>query len=327
MKPIITIGKLHFDDLEPKRFEDLSLALLFKLRRWADIQNNGRKGDDDGIDISAIEEIENGVRRTWFVQCKRYLSITKCELKSIVDKILSNNNAIPDILLLIISCDLSKNKIEYFQDYCIIKGIKNPQLWTASILEAKLLAEYHDLLFAYFGVNLNMEKNNRIATIRRNIKLKKRMINDFANEKCYHVIIRSIDDMSYPEVDDSKVGISSWFKVDFKDFYHNGIEVVLRMEEGIFDNKGYWDIVESKDTISKGKYSTGNILIVGRIPYVNIIDYDIDGDGFYRCPHIYCDFNNSGQPYEDIVHYHLTSDYNQHAYCPSLENRFRMKQE
>ena len=52
---------------------------------------------------------------------------------------------------------------------------------TASILEAKLYSEYHDLLFAYFGVNLSLQRGSRIATIRRNISFKKKMRNDFVN--------------------------------------------------------------------------------------------------------------------------------------------------
>lgn len=336
-----THGRLHFEDLDPSRFEDLSLSIVYRLNRWAEINHFGRSGSDDGIDIHTAEEMENGKQRIWFIQCKRYLKLTASGLKTIVDDIVTKNPTLPDVLLLIVSCNLSKKSNEYFNKYAKDKGIPNPRIWSASVIEAKLYAEYHDLLFAYFGVNLNFEKRNKIATVRRNIKLKHRMREDFIKkqinpsetikcpyEKFMHSesIIHSIDDTVYPDIDEYSIGISSWFKVELYNFYYNGLEVIIGLEECILDEEGYWDIVEYDDIHRKEKYRTKKVYVIGRIPYENIIDYDLYGDDYYNCPHIYCDFKNNGMPYEEIV-YSIVSNKNDDGYSFDwrLKNNQRKK--
>jgi len=106
-----TTNQLHFEDLDPIRFEELILAMAYKWRRWESINHFGKLGSDDGIDIEATENI----------------------------------------------------------------------VWDKSILETMLYTDYQNLLFAYFGINLIKEYNNKIKTIRRNIALKKRMHLDFLN--------------------------------------------------------------------------------------------------------------------------------------------------
>lgn len=60
MKTTRTNGRLHFEDLDPMRFEDLALSMVYRLNRWEVIHHFGRSGNDDGIDIQAVEELENG---------------------------------------------------------------------------------------------------------------------------------------------------------------------------------------------------------------------------------------------------------------------------
>ena len=323
MKPTITIAKLHFDDLDPLRFEDLSVDMVYRLRRWNKINHYGRKGSDNGVDIYAEEELENGAGRTWFIQCKRYTKVNRNELKNIIDEVIVKNSIIPDVLLLVISCDVTKTNTEFFTNYAIEKGIKNPQLWTASIIETKLYSEYHDLLFVFFGVNLNANRNNRIATIKRNIKMKHRMKEDFINnllnpsessKRPYkklvfaEAIIHSVDDYTYPNVDEKSIGISGWFKVELYDFYYNGLEVIIGIEKIIVNSEGYWDIVSIADEAMLEKYQSNAVYVVGRIPFENIVEYDLSGDDFYNSPHIYCDYKNHGLPYEDIVYYTISQE-------------------
>lgn len=40
----------------------------------------------------------------------------------------------------------------------------------------------------------------------------------------------------------------------------------------------------------------------GQIPFENIIEIDIDGDEYYRFPHLYCDYPSGFNPYEAIVY-------------------------
>lgn len=341
MKVTRTTNRLHFEDLDPQRFEDLALALVYRLNRWIDINHYGRSGGDEGIDINAVEELENNTTRSWFIQCKRYKRITKRELKEIIDRIINKNKQLPDILLLIIACNIRRSSIEYFKKYANEKRIKRAIVWTASLLETKLYSDYHDLLFAYFGISLTTRRREKIATIRRNIKMKQRMRKDFISRsfdpnetikrpykkfKYSEVLIRSIDDNLYPEVDENHIGISPWFKVELYNFYHNGIEVILRVVPGIFDKNGNWDVIHNaKPEVKKG-YSEENLFMIGRIPYENIIDYDLEGDEYDDFPHIYCDFKNNGEPYEEIVYSTISKSSDKgYTYDYRLDNKKRKR--
>jgi len=51
-----TLNPLHFEDLEPHRFEDLVRQLAYDFREWDSIEAIGRLGSDEGIDIRATEK-------------------------------------------------------------------------------------------------------------------------------------------------------------------------------------------------------------------------------------------------------------------------------
>lgn len=115
-------------------------------------------------------------------------------------------------------------------------------------------------------------------------------------------IIRDISRMdNYPKVIDDKKGISSWFGVEVKDLYHRGIEVILRIDGLVYiENLRQW------------RYSTDeennivNAYLVGQIPFDVIRGVEWNGDEYYRCPHIFCEFNKKEkQPYENLVYYVL----------------------
>ena len=61
-----TINQLHFEDLDPIRFEELILAMAYKWRRWESINHFGKLGSDDGIDIeeSFKEKCKNIIKQT-----------------------------------------------------------------------------------------------------------------------------------------------------------------------------------------------------------------------------------------------------------------------
>ena len=159
------------------------------------------------------------------------------------------------------------------------------------------------------------------AAIRRNLDLRDRMSRDlrktvdelrelprphypyeeFANDG--EAIIRSIEDKTYPEVEESEPprAISGWFKVEMYDFYYNGLVVLLGLERGIVDASGNWRILGYEEDFDSNVYREIHIWRIGRIPWRNIVDYDMVRDEYYSIPHIYCRFADSGMPYEDIV--------------------------
>jgi len=115
-------------------------------------------------------------------------------------------------------------------------------------------------------------------------------------------IIRDISRMdNYPSVDDRKKGIASWFKVEIKDLYYRGIEVILRIDGLVYvENLRQWRYSENNE---KGAV---NAYLVGQIPYDVIRGVEWNGDEYYNYPHIYCEFSKKKkQPYENLVYYKL----------------------
>jgi len=314
-----TINQIHFEDLDPIRFEELILSVVYRMARWDTISHPGKKGSDDGIDIEAIEVLENGKERSYHFQCKRYSKLNTTQLKGIIDNYFKKNDEIPDKYILVTACNLSKKNMDAFRLYAKSKGFQSVDIWTKTVLEARLYAEHHDLLFAYFGINLSKQRNDAIASLRRNISLKHKMHNDFIKPlkdmpdretrlRCpwerfisSEVIIRSIDDTSYPENELLIQGHYGYHKAEIYDFYYNGLVVFAFPYVRNIVVKAY-RLYAKNDDGSEGEYEAKNITatIFGYIPYNNIIDYDLDGDEFYMMPHLFCDFSNGESPFEFI---------------------------
>src|SRR6266436_4252124 len=81
-----TLAPIHFEDLDPHRFEDLVRQLAYDFRQWQSIESTGRGGGDDGFDIRAYEPVLAAVPEDdeaqeesahpmegnlWMIQCKR----------------------------------------------------------------------------------------------------------------------------------------------------------------------------------------------------------------------------------------------------------------
>src|SRR5689334_22898436 len=100
--PTRTIGPLHFEDLEPRRFEDLVRQLAYEFRPWRQLEATGRSGSDEGFDVRGFErdaepseeEPEEGEvgragteDRIWLIQCKREKAIGPTKLVRYLDDI------------------------------------------------------------------------------------------------------------------------------------------------------------------------------------------------------------------------------------------------
>lgn len=155
--------------------------------------------------------------------------------------------------------------------------------------------------------------------VKRNIAMKKRMEKDFLRrldrrakwpyEKFAHseIVIRSVDDETYPELQDL-ASLGAWFKVEVWDFYHNGLEVIICPEAGVVDKHGKWAVVEYGQEYDASKYEKVTLIRVGRIPWRNIVDYDLSGDKHYRCAHVYCKYADNGSPYERVAYYLINDE-------------------
>ena len=117
-----------------------------------------------------------------------------------------------------------------------------------------------------------------------------------------------IDDTTYPDVDVKSTGISGWFKLEIWDFYHNGIEFVVRVEYAVVDKDRCWALIEHDQKYDENIYRKIKLFRLLRIPFRNIVDFDTIGDEYYPHPHIYCRFADGGEPYEGS-RYVIIGDY------------------
>lgn len=222
--PSRTYNPLHFEDLEPHRFEDMVRQLIYDFREWSDIQAVGRSGADKGVDIRAIERVattaiidpdENeeeyqesrldGERREWIFQCKRYSQITPKKLVSIINEDLSQQKQPPHAYVVVAACNFSSAAREEFRREMVERQIAEFYLWGKAELEDRLYQpKYDHLLFAYFGISIQARKRSHRTELRSNLTLKKklvRVLGDIRGGHFQQVLIRDPSDMRYPIID------------------------------------------------------------------------------------------------------------------------------
>lgn len=314
--PTNTTNRLHFGDLENRRFEDLGLNIVSRLHEWKEIYHYGRSRNDGGIDIHAILS-QDDEDQHWMIQCKRYAKFAKNEADEVI-KDLNARYAKPYKLLVIVACDISRETVDYFKHQCAKASIPAGEIWPASVLEAKLYKEHKDLLLVYFGVKLENKFASNATRIRYANKMKKRLekelyiaspyrsslihtpYNKFSNSSA---IVRSVDDETYPYIKDG----SEWFKENFYNIVHNGLEMWLGAAGGhyiLMDKTGRWEL--TKDYFEKRKndsqYAWAKIMIIGRIPFEDIVDCVPNGDEYGSDPHIFCHFKYEDGPFKQVTH-------------------------
>lgn len=314
-RPTRTTNPLHFEDLSPGRFEDLAMNLVYRVKQWEDIHHDGRAGGDDGVDIRAIEKAVDGSLRRWFVQCKRYKLITPKEIRKAVDDALAKSPEPPDVLLFVLGCDVSLRARTAFEKQAFARGAGAAIVWTSSKLEAMLRADHPDLLFTFFGISMARHQRSVESDLRRTLTLKKKLKRLLPKSKYYpDIIVRAIDDTSYPDIEDpGEDQIHGWFKREFGGHDPKGIDLILRVENLIVDRETQaWAIVDHTDPevrkadgevdkiIDANRYEMVKTYEIGRIPFRNIFEADDENDDYYPGVHLYVRYADAGMPYEVI---------------------------
>lgn len=342
-----TLNPLHFEDLEPHRFEDLVRQLAYGFRNWSSLEATGAVGADEGKDIRGIElasliadhrngaledsEVENEPtyqRREWRIQCKRYKSLTPKQITTIVKEAVPNVSEIPHGLIIAAPCKLSDKAITAFHKERISLGIPEGHLWTRNHLEDMLFRPENDhLLFAYFGISLQIKRQDHLRAIRTITAIKRKLlrlgeINGFDNDRiCVDCLIRRVDDDTYFTRDsflkqyhnDRK---TSWHQAVLSGFYLKGALIEINTYTGWVKSDGSWDVLRGTfrlpgvhtdahelfehpqwppalaqliDSIPEGERKL--ISVIGLLPFTNILEIDPFGDALYPMPHIYCSTN------------------------------------
>lgn len=114
-------------------------------------------------------------------------------------------------------------------------------------------------------------------------------------------ILRSIEDESYPNVDDD----SAWCRTFMYDFYERGLLIWLDAvikSRAIINEKEEWYIEEGRNQSIPEGCKRVNVRILGKLPYKNIVHYQ-DGDEYYNDYHLFCKYIGiENSPFEEIVY-------------------------
>lgn len=266
-----TLSQLHFEDLEPRRFEDLVRQLAYDYKNWEDLEDTGKLGSDDGFDIrgrekiiiniaeneneSEDENIEQFEERIWLFQCKREKSISPKKLEEYLQDIIKKNpNGIYG-LIFVASCHFSKKSRDIFYTTIRNSKIQEAHLWDKSKLEDMLFQPKNDhLLFAYFGISILVRQKSLKSQIRNKLIIKRKLIR-FLGELCanhYHeeILIRDIQDTHYPysgNIKDFKTN-PKWKQFYFLGHSHNGINILFRDYYAYLADDGEkWDYIDMVD--------------------------------------------------------------------------------
>ena len=231
-----------------------------------------------------INELKNEIEREPLKALKENLQI---ELKQFI--ITSTYKDNPDLQEY---CSLMKQKHKWHFDLAYYG-------WDTI---SRKLENHPNLMLKYYRkFNLKEYYSNVEDQITRNLVIKRKLEKDLGKIQFKRVIIKRSTETDYPVAEDTPRGqISSWFRVNLWDYYHNGIEVIISPNYSIIkDEEGNWDLLELEDSRQEKYLISNSIFWIGQVPFSNIVDIDFNGDGIYNEPHIYCHFRNNGEPYEN----------------------------
>lgn len=193
-----TIGPLHFEDLEPKRFEDLVRQLADEFKSWRKLEAIGRSGSDDGFDARGYEIVATDAQSSasqeegevveesltlnesindmlWLIQCKRERAIgPKALVKYLNDTVLGPDERLHG-LVFTAACDFLKRARDDFAKKCREMNLEERHLWGKAELEDRLFRPENDhLLFAYFGFSLSIRRRSQQADLRARLTMKRK---------------------------------------------------------------------------------------------------------------------------------------------------------
>lgn len=244
-----TVNPLHFEDLEPKRFEDLVRQLAYGFKPWRVLEPTGLLGDDEGIDILGAEIVADDAptERQWRFQCKRYKRLPPKEVRSIVKEIVPDAAKAPHGLVLAAACNLTSDAILAFHEAAKLAGVTDSQIWSKAKLEDMLFRSENDhLLFAYFGISLRMKQRGELEAIRHALTVKRKLLSAFGADEFSGVlhcdaVVRDIRDSSYPGPPTGEHVERSWQvgEIVSADCSHLGMK--LRRGVGWLRSDGTWD--------------------------------------------------------------------------------------
>jgi Restriction endonuclease len=274
-----TIGPLHFEDLEPHRFEDLVRQLIYDFRLWKTLEGTGRSGSDEGFDVRGVEvfdmisdsddeekaDVENQetsaeMERLWLIQCKREKSIPPQKLAKYAKAIAGT-----DLygIIFVACCDFSKKARDLFLSTMRMRGIQEVQIWGKAELEDMLFQPKNDhLLFAYFGISLLIRRRSLRTQIRSKLSMKRKamsVLGDLrSNFPDRQVLIRDANGSSYPFKTDDFDKNPTWRVAFFSGHYYDGIICKIRQFFAyVHADRKQWDYIPDFNEVEYDCFMAG----------------------------------------------------------------------
>lgn len=272
-----TLGPLHFEDLEPHRFEDLVRQLVYDLRPWNDLEAVGRVGSDEGFDIRAREGLAYPLvdtdsvddadadppvptTRVWKIQCKREKRIGPKRIAQIVADSIDADN-LPDVFMLVAACDFSVAAHSTFRTTATNLGVREMHLWGKGEVEDHLVRPENDhLLFAYFGISLQARRRSTAALMRARLATKRRLIrvleqNDISSEFFTKVMLRPVED-GPGGIDPEGLTMNGLYVIARAHVPPDHLMCTVASYLGSVDSSGAWDAFEGHDAQNHRSYSS-----------------------------------------------------------------------
>lgn len=270
-----TLGPLHLEDLEPRRFEDLIRQLAYDFRPWRMLEATGRAGSDDGFDARGFEmvgpqpavqedesdepEVEPGAPdRLWLIQCKREREIGPSKLVGYLDAIPSAERPQLHGIVFAAACDFSKRARDEFYAKAREFGIAEAHLWGKAEIEDQLFQAKNDhLLFAYFGFSLQVRRRSLKTDVRARLAMKRKCKKHLTEG--VPALVRDASDDRYPyQQDDTslpRIERGRWKPLRVKGCFHDGVHFELHKHFAFIDDDGeHWDFVEAEDRAPLADY-------------------------------------------------------------------------
>jgi hypothetical protein len=267
-----TIGQIHFEALETKRFEDLVRQLLYDFRNWRALEPTGRMGSDDGFDARGFETLTSYLEplrdddedpdettvsidedRQWLIQCKREGRIPPSLLLKYLNEISEDERKHLYGIIFTAACDFSKKARDTFRQWCATHGIMECYLWGKADIEDMLFQLKNDhLLFAYFGISLHIRRRSIKTVLRSKLATKRKCERIFGTSSGYRpILLRDPTDDRYPwkpNASEQKRNPMRWRVGSFLEQEPNGIKVQLdRFFAYISDDNVSWDYIKENN--------------------------------------------------------------------------------
>ena len=262
-----TLNPLPFRDLEPHRFEDLIRQLIYDFRSWKRLEATGRTGSDHGFDVRGIElaeadselpqeddeptEQSEGAEvsgeRVWLVQCKREKSITPKKLLAYLDEIPAIERPSLYGLIFAACCDFSKASRDIVARWCLENQLQEFQVWGAGDIESLLLQPKNDhVLFAFFGISLQIRRRTVASRLRSTIAMKRKIERVLRPRLHSPLLFRDPEDENFPYVaQGARPESFRWKMRTFRGHDYRGIKFLHKECRAYIGSDQTWDVANA----------------------------------------------------------------------------------